>query len=60
MITIRRGLRDIEGSCNACSRTDHSRYRIVWIIELALQTNGISFRLCSRCKKELWKELGLK
>lgn len=57
MINIRRTTQDAEGSCNACSRRDNPGYITIYNVELAIRSNGLSFRLCRKCKKELIEKL---
>ena len=55
MINIRKSTKKLEGGCNACRKT--KPYIYVWVIELALLQNGLSFRLCRECRNKLKEEL---
>lgn len=54
MIKIGKVSASVWGSCNNCSNHLISR---VYMIEIALVHNGLSFRLCENCKKELISKL---
>ena len=54
MIKVKEGTEYRDGSCSAC----HDRSMLpVCVVELWPSHQGISFRLCKKCKKELVVEL---
>ena len=54
MIRVTKESVSVYGGCNGCSERTT---RKVYVVEVALNNNGLVFRLCLKCKRELIAEL---
>lgn len=60
MISIQSGLSTKLGSCNACNRWIGPNGNIevaIFEIDLKSESGGISFRLCFKCLRKLYKAI---